>query len=312
MIPREAAIQTAASAFPYGPETLARELDIHVVRTPLAGAEGWCVRGVQTVIRINSNAAESSQRFTLAHELAHLILGTQPDVAAEPLRSDLKEERAADQLASELLIPAAKLAQHIQGQVLIEAKSLSRLAAAAKVSPVVAAFRVVNATSQLGLQNAAIVFFTSGRQQWRYSNGLQFSQADAESLLREAFANKPNPARCRGEDGNVAIASILETHRYQVLLIQLLPEETASQETREEQLRRLADEVFGADKSFRQSVAGCLGTVKGKFAGTDIAGALQFFNQKYVGTKYVGANAAKLLSPNGQSYLRIYLQNWFR
>ena len=275
MISREAAIQTAATAFPHGPETLAQELGIHVVRTPLVGAEGWCVRGVQTVIRINRSAAATRQRFTLAHELAHLILGTPPDVAAEPLRSDATEERAADQLASELLIPDAKLAQYIHGHVLIEAKSLSRLAKAAKVSPVVAAYRVVNATNQLGLQNAAIVFFTSGREQWRRcSAGLQFSQADAESLLQEALSNKPNPARCHNEDGNIAIASILDTQRHQILFIQLLPEETASQETREEKLRRLAGDVFGADKTFRQSVAGCLGTVKGKYQGTAVAGAL--------------------------------------
>ncbi|MEZ6153409.1 MAG: ImmA/IrrE family metallo-endopeptidase [Pirellulaceae bacterium] len=108
------------------------------------------MQGLNTAtIRINATASPFRQRFTLAHELAHWVLGTKPDIATEPFRSVRQEECDADQLASEFLIPIEQANAHFRGHLPIDAKTLKRLAKAAKVSPVMAACRVVNAVEEL-------------------------------------------------------------------------------------------------------------------------------------------------------------------
>jgi len=65
VISRAAAIRISSEHFPKGPEELAKRLGIEVFVSPLAGVDGWCVRGPHTVIRVNSNSSPSRQRFTL-------------------------------------------------------------------------------------------------------------------------------------------------------------------------------------------------------------------------------------------------------
>ena len=311
MISRAKAIEICAENFPNGPEQLAAHLNVTVGRSPLQGVEGWCVRGVRTVIRINSASSTSRQRFTLAHELAHLVLGTEPDIAIEPFRSNNREERDADQLASEFLIPTDELSRHVRNELPIDARTLERLAKTANVSPVMAACRVVNATDELGLQNAAVVFFVDGSERWRYSHGLTFDEQSAAELLSEALANKPNPVRENNRDGNVIVGSIIDAQVYQVLLIQLLSEDTASQKTREERIGALAEHLFGDEQSFRQSVAASLGIVKQKCHGQSLAQAVAHFESNYLGRKYTGVREAKLRSASGRRYVRLYLERWF-
>ncbi|MCE9547752.1 MAG: ImmA/IrrE family metallo-endopeptidase [Planctomycetia bacterium] len=311
MISRAAAILIAAQNFPHGPESLASHLGVLVQSSDLVGVEGWCIRGPNTIIRINASSTLFRQRFTLAHELAHLILGTEPDIAIEPFRSDSHEERDADQLASELLIPDEQLHLHLRGQLPIDAKTLERLAKAADVSPLVAASRVVNATETLGLQNAAIVFFADGREKWRQTRGLRFNRRQAERLFQEAMASKPSLARAENGDGKIVVGSIIDAQSYQVLLLQLLSQETAAQVSREERCRQIASELFGDDYVFRQSVAGCLSAVKQKCTGRTLDAAIQFFAAKYVGSKFTGAKAAKLNSSAGLEYVRLCLERWF-
>jgi hypothetical protein len=308
---RKQALRITGENFPNGPERLAMHLGVDVQASQLVGVEGWCVCGVNTIIRLNSSSSHFRQRFTLAHELAHLILGTEPDIATEPFRSDRQEERDADQLASEFLIPDGELHNYLRGELPVDAKTLQRLAKAANVSPVMAACRVVSSTTELGLQNAAVVFFVDGVEQWRYSQGLRFDERQAEQLLSQARANKPNLVREANCDGNIIVGSIIDAQLYQVLLIQLLPPDTAAQETREERLRDLASRLFGNDHSFRQSVAASLGTVKGKCQGKSLDEAVQYFDTHYPGVKYTAIRAKKLRSNDGRAYVRLYLQRWF-
>lgn len=311
MISREAALSITSGSFPRGPETLAKSLAIAVQKSPLHGTEGWCIRSHHTVIRVNSRSSQSRQRFTLAHELAHLVLGTEPDIAHEPFRSDIAEEREADSLASEFLIPKSELDRYIRGQLPIDAKSLVRLSKAGNVSPVMAACRVVSATVELGLHNAAVVFFQDDVEQWRYSSGLRFQKEEAEQLLRDALKAVPEPVRRANHDGNVVVGSIIDAQSYQVLLLQLLPKKTANQKTREERLRELASSLFADDEKFRPSLAGVLGTIKSKCAGKSLEEAIVFFNKEYVGRKYTGHRLTKLKSAQGKAYIRLYLEHWF-
>jgi hypothetical protein len=260
---------------------------------------------------VNSESSAFRQRFTLAHELAHLILGTQPDVASEPFCSISHGERDADRLASEFLIPDDQLTRHLRSELPVHAKTLERLAKAANVSPVVAACRVVGATDTLGLHNAAVVFFVHGKERWRYSYGLQFDEAEAEELLTQALANKPNIVRNENRDGNIVVGSIIDAQIYQVLLIQLLPQATATLQSREERLQTLVDHLFGDDHSFQQSVAAIMGFVKQKCQGQGLEQAIRFFEEKYVGKRYVGIREQKLRSKGGREYVRACLERWF-
>lgn len=311
MITRKAALRLTSENFPRGPEELARQLDVEVVASPLVGVEGWCIRGDKTIIRLNSSSSKYRQRFTLSHELAHLVLGTEPDIAVEPFQSDRTEEREADKLASSFLIPDEQLTQHLRGTLPVDAKTLTRLAKAAKVSPVMAACRVVSATDELGLQDAAVAFFIDGRERWRYSHGLQFDEDEARELLGAAAECTPDLVRVDNQDGNIIVGSIIDAQVYQVLLIQLLSEDEASQQTYEEQMRSLATKLFGSDHGFRQSVAGSLGTVKNKCAGKSLDDAFNYFMQHYPDVKYVGLKGKALRSPLGLKYVRLYLQRWF-
>lgn len=311
MISREAALRITAEHFPSGPEELASRLGIEVEASALVGVEGWCIRSANPLIRVNSSSPKSRQRFTLSHELAHLILGSEPDVATEPFKSDRAEEREADKLASEFLIPNEQLKGHLCDRLPIDARTLERLARAARVSPVMVACRVVSATDELRLKNAAVVFFIDGREQWRFSRGLQFDENGATSLLIAALDCQPHLVRENNHDGNIIVGSIIDAQVYQVLLIQLLSRDEATQETYEERMRSLAAEVFGTDHSFRQSVAGSLGTIKKKCAGQSLDDALNYFMQHYPGVKYTDSKGRSLQSPSGREYVRLFLQRWF-
>src|SRR4051812_43513601 len=89
--------------FPKGPEKLAEALGIKVHEAPMTGCDGWVLSGpVGTVIRINASISASRRRFTLAHELGHLLLGIPSEVGEtvyDSLRSDSVEERRVNDLA---------------------------------------------------------------------------------------------------------------------------------------------------------------------------------------------------------------------
>jgi hypothetical protein len=83
MIPEAQARSFAVSAFPKAPEKLAKYLGVDVRLSPLSGCDGWClVKGEKAIVHVNSKLSRVRQRFTLAHELGHLILGV-PSVIGE-------------------------------------------------------------------------------------------------------------------------------------------------------------------------------------------------------------------------------------
>ncbi len=83
---------------PVDVERIAFGKELRVVRRSIQDADGFLEDGVITV---NASHARTRQRFTIAHELGHLILHRDtPDEHAE---------READQFASALLIPRTML-----------------------------------------------------------------------------------------------------------------------------------------------------------------------------------------------------------
>ncbi len=282
-----------------------------MLEAALRGAAGWCIKGKRPRIRIDNSTSRSRRRFTLAHELAHLVLGTDLELVSKPFQSDKAEEREADRLAALFLVPEERLQSFVGGHLPVDAKTLNRIAKDADVSPIMAACRVVSASEQLGLINAAIVYFENGEEVWRYSENLVFHDGEPDNLLRDALAARPQLARSDNGDGNVNVCSLLETEHYQLLLVQLLHSSQAEEESLEERRRRLAAFVFGDDVSFRQSVAGSLGVVHQRCKDRTIEEAAAYFEENYIGTKYDGDKMARLLTEEGRQYVRIHLSRWF-
>ena len=155
------AIRFAGEHFPEGPERLAEQMEVDVHYSPMSGCDGWCLSGkAASIIRVNSAAASTRQRFTLAHELGHLLLGTAAVIGesiSDILRTDSEEERKVNQIAAELLMPTAS--RHaIVGDPPISAIGVRKLAKAARVSELAAALRVVGLAEDLGLIARACSF----------------------------------------------------------------------------------------------------------------------------------------------------------
>jgi hypothetical protein len=69
--------------------------------------------GGTKVVFINASDPHELQRFTMAHEVAHLLL-TPPDLERDVLHPAV-EERLCETFASELLMPQRQIAQHLGG-----------------------------------------------------------------------------------------------------------------------------------------------------------------------------------------------------
>ena len=154
---------------------------------------------LQVLIRLNSDLPSVRRRFTLAHELGHLLLGIPTVVGesvSESLRSDSAEERTVNDLASELLLPG-KIVRRELPSVPIVAAELKRLAKHANVSVLASAIRVANLASAIGLVNASVIFFRGDKFEWQWSQTLEMPDGLATHLLKEARKCHPTPLAFR-------------------------------------------------------------------------------------------------------------------
>lgn len=98
------------------------------------------------LVFLNGADTKSGQMFTLAHELAHLWLGSSAvsDASAAPLSGYRGEEVWCNAVAAELLVPMAALRSALQPQEPLD-QSLARLARQFKVSTLVILRRLLDA-----------------------------------------------------------------------------------------------------------------------------------------------------------------------
>lgn len=313
MITQNEALEIANSYFPNGPEAVADRIGAVMAYDGLTGCEGWCWQYEdRVIIYVNSEATRGRQRFTLAHELAHILQGTPAGIVkSEPFQSDVREERAADKLASELLLPSDRVVSMIGGRLPIDADTLVRIGRAANVSPLTAACRVVGMATELKLQNAAIVFFDRhGRYESKYSEGLRFGNDFATSLMAQVLSsdNPGQPLRIERSDGKVIFGSAIDGWYYKALLIQLLSAEDAVGPSAEERLRQLRDRLFGGDKSLEGRLAGMHGHIGKKHRDLTVTAALAKFDERYLnGSKLSDEEKRLLRSDDGREFLRIHL-----
>lgn len=93
-------------------------------------------------ILFNTNESASRQRFTIAHELGHFVLGhgTSPRDTSQVFASSNPKERAANQFAAHLLMPADAIRMMVsQGHT-----STNDLAGIFGVSPAAMGYHLVN------------------------------------------------------------------------------------------------------------------------------------------------------------------------
>ncbi|MSU80426.1 MAG: ImmA/IrrE family metallo-endopeptidase [Gemmataceae bacterium] len=301
--------------FPAGPEELAAELGIEVREAPLTGCDGWVLSGPPgVIIRLNSTAFPTRRRFTLAHELGHLLLGI-PSVVGESVYDSLKsnntEERQVNDLAAELLLPESIVRLHLPS-VPVVAKQLRKLAQKANVSELAAAIRVVNLAKEVGLVNAAVAFFKGDVFEWLWSRTLTMRPADATDLLVETKKTDPLPARIhKGKTNEVIVASIISnpTNQSSTLFVQLLPEEDGNRLSNAERRRPLEDFLFKDDNQFRMELQGVFGSFRPKCADWTLEVAFaEFYKQK--GERWSGTRRTRLNSVKGREYVRLRLSEW--
>ena len=98
------------------------------------------------LIFINGADTKSGQMFTLAHELAHLWLGSSAisDAGAAPLTGQRREEVWCNAVAAELLVPMASLGPELRRDERLD-DTLQRLARRFKVSTLVILRRLLDA-----------------------------------------------------------------------------------------------------------------------------------------------------------------------
>ena len=112
------AVRTFVSTSRHATESLddmARRLGVSRIIRERLPFEGGLVRlsHGELVIKLNAQSPFVRQRFTLAHEVAHLLLRTEPAFRGNR-KSDVCLERACDVIAAELLMPSAEAADFVR------------------------------------------------------------------------------------------------------------------------------------------------------------------------------------------------------
>lgn len=301
----------AADSFPDGPEKLAKVLGVEVRYAELSGREGWCwYGGPRTIVRVNTAAKPSRRRFTLAHELAHIVQGTAADIVnSAPFRSTKTEEREADRLAAELLLPLERLEASLDPTSTVDFKTLQRIAKAAKVSPITVACRVVKWTEQSQLNNSAVVFFENNDlYRWTLSSGPNLSEANAQALFHKLHDTNSSDAlsRFQREDGSMIAASVLNAWEYKAMFVQVLPGESGHALSPEERLQLLRQRLFGSGSTFESRLAGWVNYIQQNSTGLTVSEAVQAFNDRYLDREHIAEDVrAKLANDDCQEFIRL-------
>ncbi len=127
-------------------DALARKLGVTRIieqRLPFEGGLFQLPDG-ELVIKLNSESSFVRKRFTLAHEIAHLLVNTVPAHRGAN-RTDEYLERACDLIAAELLMPTVEATDFISGLGSPSPENLKAIASRYTVSLQTAAIRVHNA-----------------------------------------------------------------------------------------------------------------------------------------------------------------------
>jgi IrrE N-terminal-like domain len=308
----EEALAFAEENFPNAPERLVDYLEVEV-KYSLLNCDGWCLQhGNRSIIRINSEMPDVRKRFTLAHELGHLIYGITSVVGefVNPFGKKNKEEKIIDGFASKLLLPEAKVLEAIR-EIPVTAKAIQRLAKIAKVSQSTVALRVASLTGELGLNDASVVLYENDLIKWQWSETLRLNGDTPAEMLRECAKFAPQPARIPHEQNEIIVASFVENPNNQtkLLFLQLVNESDGFKKLREEQIRELEEYLFENDVKFMQSMAGRFGAFKQTAQNLFLDEAIEQFSVRILRNPEL-INLKRLKSEKGREYIKLKLEIW--
>lgn len=313
----ERALTLADEFFPRAPEKIVEQYSIEVRRSRL-NCDGWCLQlEDRAIIRINSAVSVVRQRFTLAHELGHLILGIPAVVGESVFTIDSRRsanEREVNKLAAKILLPASRIRDDLK-EVPITAAVIEKLARRAKVSDIVVALRLANEAPSFGLTNAAVVFYSNDKMVWQFSENLWLSEDGPDEVLAECKKAFPMAARIPQGENQIVVASFLDNPKLdtKIVFLQLVPDHEGLKQLRVERLKELERDLFGGDVTFRSSVNGRFSNFKPAAMKLPLEDAVKQFTTRLrtnppdiLNPKQIGA----LLSPRGVEYIRLKLQQW--
>lgn len=161
------------------------------------------------LVFVNGADSKPGQMFTLAHELAHLWLGSSAvsDAGAAPLRGHRREEAWCNAVAAELLVPLAALRPELRRGEELEV-ALRRLARRFKVSTLVVLRRLLDAgwldrvafeaawtaererlrgLAERGSDGGDVYRTTLSRVSRRFARALVERTLEGQTLYRDAF-----------------------------------------------------------------------------------------------------------------------------
>jgi hypothetical protein len=280
----------------------------------MSGCDGWCLSsGNRSIVRINSNQSSGRKRFTLSHELGHLILGI-PSIVGETyeqmLSSDSAEERRVNELASELLMPASVVQSVLQERIVV-AGDLQKLAKRANVSDLAAAIRVCNLAPDIGLMSASVVLFEGDDVKWQWSRTLNIPEQSAHNLLIAARQASPTAFRQMQADGTAIVASIIENPLFSsaTVFVLRIPAELGLSLSHHEQRQQLEELLFRGDTKLLQQVSGLLGAHKNRIltARPSRDAAIADFWQRNAAR----LSATSLDSEIGRDYVALRIAEWY-
>lgn len=311
MLSVDDAQRVAQEAFPHGPERLVKILKPLVEVRPLGGCDGMCIaRGDQAVIFLNEAHGEARRRFTLAHELGHLLLGIPPTAGeslADMLTSDNEEERQVNAVAAELLLPQKIVAENIK-EIPVVAEVLKRFAKLARVSELTTALRVADLATDLGLEKASVVHFDGGGVKWQWSHTIKMKHEKARRLLRETRQAPHGVLRLRQRDATV-VASTIEKSFFDsaTLFVQVLPEKIANNVTSDERRKGLEAILYSETSELKTSMEGRFGALRNRIEGKTPAQVENDFWQRYLKI----LSTTELNSDEGREYVRLRINQWY-
>lgn len=281
-IARQEALDICAKNFPRGPEKVAEALcengglEVVSLKEPTLEIDGWCIAGPSaTFVTLNRNKPESRQRFTLAHELAHLIRGTTPDLPVGPSKSSARTEKSREELevnnlAGRLLIPEMHLDRLLNPHPVVDMHVLKRVKEKSLVSTTMAATRIVSHFDKQD-RSAFYLWFKDNSLESRFGRGVFIDEEKAETLRSRTECGVVKTIQLEGSEFLVS-SEVSGDH----LFIFGHENNGESPKNSESYLRQTIN-----DAGIRPSVEGCLGTFIDRFDAETFDAAWEEFRSKY-------------------------------
>lgn len=277
--------------------------------------DGWCYDLPQggRVVRVNSALSKERQRFTLAHELAHFVLGDKYDsgpIVWDVYDSKSPQELEVNELASNFLLPLSFLAANFGGYS-IDYATLKHLMKAAKVSDIAAALRLAKCGAEIGLAEPAVIWFENGNVSKTYPYFNEIDPSLALTLYRAASTDEDRTATIDLGDDTMIVASALPNANYQTLFVYHEKSGPLRRLQVVDDLATLKKRLYKGDDAFMWSLEGCIGGHLGRSR----AVLLKFNAEEraeWIMEKFALNNpqhASKVSSTDGRRYLLLRMQS---